>query len=49
MTKESKGKLIASKTGMKYKESICPYCNKSGRGGNMKRYHFENCKLNLDK
>jgi hypothetical protein len=49
MSKESKDKLIATKTGMKYKESVCPHCNKIGRGGNMKRYHFENCKLNLDK
>jgi len=24
--------------------SICPYCYKEGRGGNMKRYHFDNCK-----
>jgi len=22
----------------------CPHCQKSGRGGNMKRYHFDNCK-----
>lgn len=26
------------------KKSICPYCQISGGGGNMKRYHFENCK-----
>lgn len=25
---------------------ICPYCNKTGNGGSMKRYHFNNCKLN---
>ena len=49
MTKQSKDKLITTKTGMKYKESVCPHCNKKGRGGNMKRYHFDNCKLNLDK
>lgn len=23
---------------------ICPYCNIVGGGGNMKRYHFDNCK-----
>lgn len=23
---------------------ICPYCNKSGKGSNMTRYHFNNCK-----
>jgi group I intron endonuclease len=22
----------------------CPHCNKKGGGGNMKRYHFDNCK-----
>ena len=25
--------------------SICPHCNKSGSTPNMKRYHFDNCKL----
>ncbi len=24
-------------------EKVCPYCNLIGRGGNMKRYHFDNC------
>lgn len=24
---------------------ICPYCNKYGGASNMKRYHFDNCKL----
>lgn len=24
---------------------VCPHCNKSGKGPNMKRYHFDNCKL----
>lgn len=28
-----------------YLESICPHCNFKGSGGNMKRYHFDNCKL----
>lgn len=51
MSEESKLKLIAIKTGMKYKESTCPYCGLTGRGGNMVRYHFENCKkkINYDK
>lgn len=26
------------------KESICPHCGLIGKGGNMKRYHFDNCK-----
>ena len=47
MSEQAKQKLISSKTGMKYKESVCPYCNKKGSGGNMKRYHFENCKNKL--
>ena len=45
MSDETKKKLIKSKTGMSYKISICPHCGKEGGGGNMKRYHFENCKL----
>jgi hypothetical protein len=45
MSEDAKQKLIESKTGMKYKESVCPHCGKKGGGGNMVRYHFENCKL----
>ena len=30
--------------GYKYDNVECPYCGKIGSGGNMKRYHFENCK-----
>jgi hypothetical protein len=26
------------------REVTCPYCNKIGKGGNMTRYHFNNCK-----
>ncbi len=26
------------------KEVICPYCSLIGKGGNMTRYHFDNCK-----
>lgn len=25
-------------------EYVCPYCGKEGKGPNMKRYHFDNCK-----
>lgn len=25
---------------------ICPVCNKTGKGGAMKAYHFDNCKFN---
>ena len=41
------GELVPATTGLKYKQSTCPHCNKTGRGGNMKRYHFDNCKLKL--
>jgi hypothetical protein len=27
------------------KEYTCPHCNKVGKGSNMKRYHFNNCKF----
>lgn len=27
------------------KERECPHCGKKGKGGNMSRYHFDNCKL----
>ena len=26
-------------------EKVCPHCNKIGRGPNMTRYHFDNCKF----
>ncbi len=38
-------KSADSKRGQKMIERTCPHCNKIGRGGNMKRYHFENCKI----
>ncbi len=44
-TRKEIDEMIKTKTGMKYIKSVCPYCNFEGRGGNMKRYHFENCKL----
>jgi len=37
-----KGTLPKAK--WKFKELVCPYCGKVGRGGNMTRYHFNNCK-----
>lgn len=30
---------------MKRKERTCPHCNLTGKGPNMTRYHFENCKI----
>lgn len=38
--------LRKSKTGEErgsYKQFTCPHCNFTGGGGNMKRYHFNNC------
>ena len=29
----------------KFKNLQCPHCNKIGSGTNMKRYHFDNCKM----
>jgi group I intron endonuclease len=49
-TENMKGKKsqshIANLKKAKAKESvrICPHCGKEGKGGNMTRYHFENCK-----
>ena len=28
------------------KTRTCPHCGKTGRGGNMTRYHFDNCEVN---
>ena len=38
-------KSANSKRGKKLIISTCPHCNKTGGGGNMKRYHFDNCKI----
>lgn len=39
-----KRKVSAALTGLVRQEYTCPHCNKVGRGGNMMRYHFDNCK-----
>jgi Putative endonuclease segE, GIY-YIG domain/NUMOD3 motif len=44
-SEEHKSKIGAAHKGKQKIESTCPHCNKTGRGGNMKRYHFDNCKL----
>ena len=41
---ETKDKRRIAMTGLRYPTVICPHCNISGAGGNMKRYHFDNCK-----
>lgn len=39
LSEETKSKLRKPKS-----ERMCPHCGKIGRGGNMVRYHFDNCK-----
>lgn len=46
-TSDTKAKLRAAILGVKrspYVEHTCPHCGLTGRGGNLKRYHFDNCK-----
>lgn len=43
-TQEAKQKIAATRKGMKFKISTCPYCNKQGGNSLMTRYHFNNCK-----
>lgn len=37
--------VVGINDGRKMKIKICPYCSKRGGAQNMKRYHFDNCKL----
>jgi len=48
MSAEAINNYKKSRIGMKYKSSKCPHCGKVGGGGNMLRYHFDNCKLKVD-
>lgn len=41
------GRLFSAMRGKKYDIVECPHCNTKGSGGNMTRYHFDNCKINL--
>jgi group I intron endonuclease len=40
----NKGRTWKNKKKKEYTEVTCPYCSKSGKGPNMTRYHFKNCK-----
>ena len=42
LTEEHKANIRIAKSNMPIK--VCFYCGKEGKGGNMTRYHFENCK-----
>lgn len=46
LTEEHKNKLSNSLRGIKHKMKIikCDHCGLEGKGGNMTRYHFDNCK-----
>lgn len=44
-SEESKKKIGLAQSGKPKKQYVCPHCGKIGRGANMSRYHFENCKL----
>jgi hypothetical protein len=45
-TDETKAKMSAIRLGktLVRVEKTCPHCNKVGKGPNMARYHFDNCK-----
>lgn len=38
-------KLRQAKLGVKRKEVTCPHCGKTGGDNNMKRWHFDNCRI----
>ena len=41
---ETRQKMSDAKKGKTHKLVTCPHCGLVGRGGNMTRYHFDNCK-----
>lgn len=43
-SEETRSKISKAMKGKTYPEVKCPHCPKIGRGGAMKRFHFENCK-----
>jgi group I intron endonuclease len=47
ITEEMRAKKRAVQLGLKHtlKTKICPHCLLSGKGGNMTRFHFWNCKF----
>ena len=50
MSDEAKTKISISLSGIKKNMKVltCPHCAKEGKGGNMTRYHFNNCKYIKD-
>ena len=45
-SQEFKDAVSSATKGIPKKKIECPYCDKIGSIQNMKRYHFDNCKLN---
>tara|TARA_Y100001938_G_scaffold131676_1_gene189067 strand:- start:1629 stop:2450 length:822 start_codon:yes stop_codon:yes gene_type:complete len=44
-SEETRLKKSLAVTGRVYDKVTCPHCGKVGGGGNMSRYHFDNCKF----
>ena len=42
-SEETRRKISAKMKGKRHPTVKCPHCGKEGRGGAMKRYHFNNC------
>lgn len=47
--KNQKGSQIAWNKNIKMPTIQCPHCHKIGSVSNMKRWHFNNCKINYDR
>lgn len=45
VSKETRDKRREKMIGVTQPLVVCPYCNKTGGASNMKRYHFDKCKL----
>jgi len=49
-----KGRVRSEESKLKYKKAaenrpmlVCPHCNKSGKGPEMRKWHFDNCKFKV--
>jgi hypothetical protein len=51
LTPEHKTKISLAQTGKRkaFKKRECPHCHLIGTGPNMKRYHFDKCRLSKEK
>lgn len=45
ISNESRQKMSMARRGIPKSKLICPHCSKEGGINNMKRWHFENCKV----